>query len=71
MKLGRRSPRRRIFSRELDYITPAIKAINRFFDTTNIQALCTPCHKVKTMRESSTQQTKAVRDWRVFARSEI
>ena len=36
---------------ELDHITPAIKAIDRFWELDNLQGLCKPCHEIKSAEE--------------------
>jgi 5-methylcytosine-specific restriction endonuclease McrA len=38
---------------ELDHIEPIWRAPDRARDDTNLQILCTPCHKAKTARERS------------------
>ena len=44
---------RHVAAEELDHIEPAIDAPERFFDPSNFQALCKPCHERKSAGELS------------------
>lgn len=56
---------------EIDHIVPAHRAIHLFWDVTNWQALCKPCHKAKSEREGVNGASPQVRAWRKLARQPI
>lgn len=48
---------------ELDHIVPAKLAPDRFWDETNLQGLCKPCHYDKTKKENF-EESEELAQWR-------
>ena len=51
---------------ECDHIVPIHIAPDRMYDPTNLQSLCTPCHRAKSAREDAERQRKIRRRIRVL-----